>query len=82
MIKVTKYANKFNKKVGNFLDNPRIIQLIPPYEYHVEYGCRGFTQLHEKHLPEFFLWLDSSTRNMVLAGKTSSEIIAFLDSKT
>jgi len=79
MKNITKYANRFGKKAGNFLDNPRIKFLIPEDERFVKEGCRGYTELHEKHLPEFFLWLSKETRQMVLEGKSTKEILEYLE---
>jgi len=78
MQNITEMSNKFNKKAGNFLDNPRIRRMIAKGEVEVTYGRRGFTLLAEKHLPEFFLWLSQETRQMVMDGKSSKEIINYL----
>jgi hypothetical protein len=74
MINITNYCKLFDKKAASFLDNPRIKDLIKPSEFRVFLGCRGFTEIDEKHLKEFFLWLHPRTRQMVLDGSTIEEI--------
>lgn len=78
MKKITEYCKKFNKRPASFLDNPNIKLKIPKSEYNIVKGPRGFTEIHEKHLKEFFLWLHPTTRQMVLDGKTIEEIQQYL----
>lgn len=78
MLKITDYCKKFNKKPASFMDNPRIKQLIKPDEHYVQMGSKGYTLLHEKHTKEFLLWLSPETRQMVLDGVSSEEILDYV----
>lgn len=80
MQKITEYCKKFNKRPASFFDNPSVKLKVPKDEYYVVMGPKGYTEIHEKHLPEFFLWLHKSTRQMVLDGKQTEEILNYLDS--
>ena len=41
-------------------------------------GLKGGTLLDKKHLKEFFLWLSPQTKQMVIDGKSLSDIEAYL----
>ena len=77
MINITPICKKFYKKPASFLDNDNIDQRIPKHEKNVTRGPKGFTEIHEKHLQEFFLWLAPITRTMVLNGKSLQSILDF-----
>jgi hypothetical protein len=79
MTPITQYCKKFYKKPAQFLDNDYIKKLIPSEDYEVTVGLKGGTKLADKHLKEFFLWLSQPTKQMVMDGKSLSEIKAFLD---
>lgn len=78
MLKITDYCKKFNKKPASFMDNPRIKQLIKPDEKHIVMGANGYTMIHEKYTKEFLLWLSPETRQMVLDGVSSDEILDYV----
>lgn len=82
MINITNFATKYGKKAGNFLDNPRIVAQLKEGDIIVKEGRNGFTMLHERHLPEFFLWLSPETRQMVLNGDSSDQIVRWLQNST
>lgn len=78
LTRITDYCKKFNKKPASFMDNPRIKELIAPEEKYIVMGAAGYTMIDGKHLPEFFLWLSKETRQMVMSGKTTAEIVQYI----
>lgn len=79
MINITKYCKKFYKKPAQFLDNEYVKSLLTPDNHKVTRGVRGGTEIHKDLLKEFLLWLSPQTKQMLLDGKSLSEIKVFLD---
>lgn len=79
MINITKYCKKFYKKPAQFLDNKYVKSLLTPDNHKVTRGVRGGTEIHKDLLKEFLLWLSPQTKQMLLDGKSLSEIKQFLD---
>lgn len=80
MINITQYCKKFYKKPAQFLDNQYVKSLLATEDYSVVRGVKGGTYLAKKHITEFLLWLSPQTRQMIVDGKSLSEIREFLDS--
>lgn len=78
MLKITDYCKKFGKKPASFMDNPRIKEMIKPDEKSIVMGANGYTMIHDKYTKEFLLWLSQETRQMVLDGKSSSDILEYV----
>lgn len=79
MIDITKYCKKFYKKPAQFLDNQYIKSLLTPENHKVTRGVRGGTKIDKSLLTEFLLWLSPQTKQMIVEGKSLSEIKVFLD---
>lgn len=79
MINITKYCKKFYKKPAQFLDNYYVKSLLTYDNHKVTRGVRGGTQISKDLLKEFLLWLSPQTKQMLLDGKSLSEITEFLD---
>lgn len=70
-MKITKYCKQFNKKPSHFTDN----EVCQGHHITVVKGKEGYTEIPDSLAKEFFLWLHPTTRNLVLEGKTVSEIV-------
>lgn len=79
MINITKYSKKFYKKSAQFLDNQYIKSLLTPENHKVSKGVRGGTWIDKSLIKEFLLWLSPQTKQMLLDGKSLSDIQVFLD---
>lgn len=79
MINITKYCKKFYKKPYQFLDNDHIKSLLTPDNHKVTRGLTGGTKIDKSLIKEFLLWLSPQTKQMLLDGKSLSDIQMFLE---
>ena len=81
MINITQYCKLYSKHPSNFLDNPSVIRLLDEGDVKKTKGRYGKTELAEKHMAEFLLWLHDSTRKAIKDGYTPQAILKVLDEK-
>lgn len=74
MLEITQLCKKFNRLPSAFLTT----KACRGQPVSVKEGKNGNTQIPDNLAKEFFLWLSKETRQMVMSGKTTAEIVQYI----
>ena len=81
MTNITPYCKLYKKLPSSFLDNPTIQNMIGDGDVVRKKGRYGRTEISDKLLAEFFLWLHPSTRKAIIDGYKPADIMKVLNNK-